>query len=425
MSDLLFSDFKAWNDDWERSLAKGLFRELPFNQMMVPDSARQRTLNLLLAVTREVCQLQVDMAAFSPEQNWSQLEEKWESCTRERREELALEGLCRAARVAPARANERGWCPELTVSALAASGRSGDGFLSLFRRLMADSSKSEIKVPKMIQNAMLDRHLKHVQVDDLIRSSIHTTRSYFMSMTAWQISLALFDTSESYILSAGPSDQSDKKALRNIRKTIDDVVDVCHTCGLDEAHLKNKTLKGCVGCKAIGRTMRYCSRECQSKDWKHGVPVPHKRICGKLLDDLPQVLDEEQRLVKDIVPDAKPGFERSPELQRQISFQSLKPRCDYILVLPAPHNDYGFNVPDANMEFLVMRRRAWYDGNVAAVRCIYRMLAQVLNDGLLLLLLQEQFMLEYGVDVDGPIGNLAPITDDEKQIALRIIASAR
>jgi len=188
MPELLFSDFEAWNNNWETAFTRGV-GSLPAVGR-IPDSARPHVLNMLLPMTREVCQLQMDMGTFAVEERWSDLEAIWKSCTQKRREELALEGIRRAAYVAPSRSEERGWCPDLTVAGLATSGQSENGFLPILRKLMADGPESQLTVPKMISNEVVEQLLQSLD-DDLCCSSIRTCRSYFMCMTVWQISLAI------------------------------------------------------------------------------------------------------------------------------------------------------------------------------------------------------------------------------------------
>ena len=123
----------------------------------------------------------------------------------------------------------------------------------------------------------------------------------------------------------------------------------CQTCGRTESMLGNGTkLQACVACRKIGRKIVYCTRqvmcfryyihltvsarECQIKDWKEGLPRPHKSICGKpLLEN--QLSDPPTSPQQDgsLLPRADPNFKRSPALLKQVSLLDENPKVDYVV----------------------------------------------------------------------------------------------
>lgn len=133
-------------------------------------------------------------------------------------------------------------------------------------------------------------------------------------------------------------------------------VKACWQCGQPESSLgPGQRLRVCAGCMAVNRKIFYCSRyawynlygyktvadrlrlsECQTKSWKHGIPIPHKTVCGKLIEDNVRVAAD-QSPVPDVddpannarIPPADPSFKRSPALLHQISFLTQPPYVDY------------------------------------------------------------------------------------------------
>ena len=78
-------------------------------------------------------------------------------------------------------------------------------------------------------------------------------------------------------------------------------------------------------------------RECQVKDWKSGIPRPHKLTCGRPLteeeDGEGLGTSGEQSAIPDQagIPDPDPGYKRSPALLHTISLLRENPSLDYIV----------------------------------------------------------------------------------------------
>lgn len=99
-------------------------------------------------------------------------------------------------------------------------------------------------------------------------------------------------------------------------------------------------------------TKRQRDRECQIEDWKHGIPRPHKAVCGKPVDEdsllkeseRPQrespfpstdeeflALPREEQREMALFPQPDPSFKRSLALELQIRQLRLHPEAHYIV----------------------------------------------------------------------------------------------
>jgi len=185
--------------------------------------------------------------------------------------------------------------------------------------------------------------------------------------------------------------------------------DRCWKCEKHAAQsLPRQDLKMCGACAAIGRTIRYCSRECQVDDWKKGSTshCAHKLICGKPLSDYSSldVLLTAEVIVKVPLPDR--GFKRSPALLHLISFLERPDTIDYVFIYPPEEEKLVIFPPFAGLGtdrdmFLAMRQRALRNGDPSSVKTMYHLLrpwAELLAypD----FKLKKQLRDEYNVDVD-------------------------
>ena len=150
--------------------------------------------------SREICTLQRDLFEFAAERFvLDDLEQKWQDLTQNRREELVLEGIWRAAHVGPDLESYREWCPDITVKNLA--GNTTNGFLQLVQRLMPPDLESDLKEPIKIPHPVVDQLLR---VPQNFRAkgtadNEQLPRCYFITMTLWQIMLAFVGGAIVYI----------------------------------------------------------------------------------------------------------------------------------------------------------------------------------------------------------------------------------
>ncbi len=77
-----------------------------------------------------------------------------------------------------------------------------------------------------------------------------------------------------------------------------------------------------------------CDSECQVEDWKNGVPVPHKQICGKPMNEVihPSISSSIMMKVEENsswIPKADAGYTRTPALLHQISLLRKGEDVDY------------------------------------------------------------------------------------------------
>ncbi|KAJ7741763.1 hypothetical protein DFH07DRAFT_1063887 [Mycena maculata] len=179
----------------------------------------------------------------------------------------------------------------------------------------------------------------------------------------------------------------------------------CTSCGLPAGVA---TLSACQRCKAIDRLVFYCSKKCQTADWKTGKP-PHKTICGKKgaiaesflapKSAVPAAEEED-----DGFPPPNPGYKRSPALLHQLKLLKENPQVDYVLVRPYPYEDHGVMLQDAmgGMFFKLCMRRAVCGHSPRQVGMMFKQLepSAARAKGFGVEKLKKQLFKEYGVDVD-------------------------
>ncbi|KAK0210102.1 hypothetical protein DFS33DRAFT_1251351 [Desarmillaria ectypa] len=332
--------------------------------------------------TKEICILQRDLAqaAVTGLSN-DNLEERWRSLTQQRREELVLEGLYVTACVPNGMENWRLWCPEMTVATL--SGTNDRDFIHLLKMLLpVDQVKETLSTPLLLSNPAFE---ELVMTDDAVFTRLvdryRLYRSYFITMVIWSILNAFYGNREQ-MQAAKPlyhdNNEANKNFLRRAkevykvegrlpefsknrkdyrrRKEAENRKNLCWYCNRKEADAsaEGERFRLCSRCKTVGRAVRYCSEECQKKDWKQGFPRPHKAICGKdVLDE--EKPDESISGTKDTelesgIPPPDLSFKRSPDLLHQISFITKPTSCDYVYMRPRPFDDIGIDIPDIEGE---------------------------------------------------------------------------
>ncbi|RDB15627.1 hypothetical protein Hypma_004013 [Hypsizygus marmoreus] len=152
----------------------------------------------------------------------------------------------------------------------------------------------------------------------------------------------------------------------------------CSACLKPEEKSEMGKMSACRPCKAIGREVRYCNKECQRNAWK-----THKAECGKLLDleqafkPVTPFIGRKPRPVRPDIPPVRPGHRRSPHLLRLIQYLNETPLKDYIMVLEGVDELEGVSLDTIQGAalFTIMRNRlmaGWtQDG---AMLYVYRVL---------------------------------------------------
>ncbi|PSR79205.1 hypothetical protein PHLCEN_2v7121 [Hermanssonia centrifuga] len=112
----------------------------------------------------------------------------------------------------------------------------------------------------------------------------------------------------------------------------------CRTCNKSANTLDpGQKLQACSKCRVNRWNVYYCSRGCQVEDWKNGLPIPHKLICGKLIADIPSSISSSIPKVEESpsgIPKADAGYTRTSALLHQISLLQKDKDVDYYIMFP-------------------------------------------------------------------------------------------
>ncbi|KAF7375367.1 hypothetical protein MSAN_00424200 [Mycena sanguinolenta] len=256
------------------------------------------------------------------------------------------------------------------------------------------------------------------------KKSCDSVRAYLLTMVVWNVLLAFYGESETYGLLKGP--REDRGDLKFLKETFSDEIDVkrvvsetaanrqsaehhCTSCGLPASRAGVATLLACQRCKAIGRLVFYCSKKCQATDWKTGRR-PHKTVCGKvgairdayLAPKEPELADEDDD--DDFFGEPNPGYVRSPALLHQLQMLKENPGVDYVFIRPHPHEDHGVMLQDplGRMFFMLCMKRAVCDYSPRETFKMFQQLEPSARNapGFSVAQLKNQFLKEYGIDVD-------------------------
>ncbi|KAK0455235.1 uncharacterized protein EV420DRAFT_589446 [Desarmillaria tabescens] len=462
---------KAWNKSWEDDLLDryppgqkppNMISPIPPERIrFLKDAESLPSLQLEKdSRTKEICILQRDLAeaAVTGLSN-DNLEERWRSLSQQRREELVLEGLYVTSCVPNGMETWRTWCPEMTVATL--SGTNDRDFIHLLKMLLpVDRVKETLGTPLLVPNPAFEELM--MTDDAMLRRMVdryRLYRSYFITMAVWSILNAFYGNREQ-MQAAKPlyrdKSETTKAFLRQAkeiykaegklpefsesqkdydrRKETENWENLCWHCNRKEADASagGERFQICSRCKTVGRVVRYCSVECQKKDWKQGFPRPHKAICGKDVfeedktdESIPETKDTESETG---IPPSDPCFKRSPDLLHQISFITKPTPCDYVYMRPRPFDDIGIDIPDIEDKvlFTVMRRQAMINGDPVAVLNMFAILRTYAPPSISEDQLKTQLKKEYSVDVD-LLGEdfwdktMDPPTEEEQQIIKELV----
>ncbi|KAJ6596348.1 hypothetical protein DFH09DRAFT_1024185 [Mycena vulgaris] len=434
-------DRRGWNVAWEHDLAtlygssveissprrrpvQSVLAGLPteYYELMLADKA---VLNLQ-SMTSQICVLQRDLTRKSSKRfAEDDFESHWTfRCTVKEREDFILEGLVRACQASPDFEEHRKWCPELTLHRL--NHGSGKGFLNLLKKLTLQDLDQVPSDFRLVPNTVYDKMTAVPGVNPhpgcrLSKRACDSSRTYLLTMVVWNTLLAFYDESEQYGLSKGQ--RSSPKEVKRLKKVVGAEIDVrgvlnetaanrqlaqrhCTACDLPAEKAGVAVLAACQRCKAIDRLVFYCSKKCQTADWKTGKP-PHKTICrktGAIAEALLSPQAAEPGDDEELFPPPNLGYTRSPALLHQLQLLKENPQMDYVLVQPAPHPDHGVVLQDAmgGMLFKLCMKRAACDYSPREVAMMFKQLEPTARraPGFGVAKLKSQLLKEYGVDVD-------------------------
>ncbi|KAF8164625.1 hypothetical protein K438DRAFT_2025256 [Mycena galopus ATCC 62051] len=314
------------------------------------------------------------------------LEADWSAMDVLRKEELALEGIYQAACVAPRLGHEsRLSCPEMTIGDLAGDGEYN--FVRMLKRLIDYDSTGNARLKSVF--FFTHPYFEHDNrcpdvAPDFLKAALYwkaLLRNFYIVNTLLGILYAyhhcpvppirlckatlVLRTEErteerrAFFSESGfkPEPQGKDEPAITLYS--------CYTCGLETKD--HDDLKKCGRCHLV----RYCSCECQKKDWPS-----HKRFCGQERFD-PVLLAPTPEADDSFIgcPTTVEGFRRPPALWRQIRSlshnDSLLQDYHFYEMSGGTLSLRIFDPPGAQMVFLVARRRALASGSPPAVHMMF------------------------------------------------------
>ncbi|KAJ6613193.1 hypothetical protein B0H10DRAFT_2049855 [Mycena sp. CBHHK59/15] len=413
------TDPTGWNTSWERDLVQTYGADgcrIPSLRKPTNFNPNEGTKLSIVTMTKEICRLQTDLISLAAEKiATDEFDAKWRSLTRNQREAVVLDALVRTTHVGPDMERLRKYCPEMTLSFLA--GGCGEGLLGLINKLIPQSL--EVTEPIYIAH----------------KGVIQMGRIYYLSLSMWYILLTFYGVKEEIVKGKGPrvADNSEpltenirgfKKMQKEYKAERAEAVNGCWGCGKPEP--PNVKFLACSRCRSIGRWIRYCSPECQRRDWNTGVSHPHKIICGKELTEsvIRSVPGSETGPGNmDIIPTPASSFQRRPALLQQAMHLQRPPFSDYMLVYEDSQTPIFLSEESDRLFFLVMRWRALKTGDRKAVCQMFRRLVSEINgDDASNERLKKQLENEFGCNIDSSDIDVTPPSKQELERASKAIA---
>ncbi|KAJ6521042.1 hypothetical protein B0H19DRAFT_1286597 [Mycena capillaripes] len=367
------TDRVAWNAHFEREIAKSFDSRTPrprspkkkadhthpaqkfqgFEDFNIADLNQQ-----LALIVREIMDREGSLTALALDKMvYGSFEADWAKLDSNKKGELVLEGLYRGACAAP-RDNSRVICPEMTIAGLAGDGEYN--LISMLKRLIAHDPTASRRVKTIF---LFAHPLINDDIEDL--------------GTAWFRGMGYYSTlfRNYYIV----------ETLRGVLEAYHDIPARPSQPAKLVSHHSPKTVladdQPSVG--RIGPAIKRMGIRVDQSQWQEEAAIvkyacytywpDHKKICGVTRFDPALLMPTPERLVDFIgCPAPINGYIRTPSLWRQIESLSMPDSQfqDY-------HFDNGPNgrtrsiriihPPNAQIVFLVARRRAMASGDPAAV----------------------------------------------------------
>ncbi|KAJ7600304.1 hypothetical protein C8J56DRAFT_6910 [Mycena floridula] len=401
------TDRLGWNDHLELEISLRYEPFFPLHSTFLVECPEisisdMPSMNIELAgLTKQVMQAEGSLIAIAIENLvYGTFEADWKVMDLEKKKELIVEGLYRAA-CAPCGEYSREHCPEMTVKSLIGEGEGEYSFINLLKRIIEHDPTGNgcVKGIFLFDHPCIEEPLRNIdQTPDTIKAGVHfrlLLRTFYIVLTL-RVLDAHHDEPPVHLLVAtsqitGNYPKKTAEKLDEQLKETDILVDdspvkekkasiyKCHCC---ESMLGDReVLMRCSRCHSVW----YCSKACQVKDWKQ-----HKKLCGNQSFDINLLNPIAQKPPQFIgCPNAGPGFVRTPALWRQIG-------C--LAKVDSQGRDYHFDIGPmgrtrsiciipyhSRMMFLVARRRAMSSGAPTAVYCMFQVL--------------EHFITHYDVNI--------------------------
>ncbi|KAJ7494001.1 hypothetical protein FB451DRAFT_1491593 [Mycena latifolia] len=341
-------------------------------------------------------------------------EAAWTALEVERKQDLGVDGLVRAA--FKVREESRFDCPEMSLFGLIDDGEYN--LINLLKAIIAHDPTGNLRVKSLylFSHPEVEREYGYIHKPN-IPEGLRAFGYLRIIQRNLYIVQALIGVLEAYAGKPAPKvSAAEERAAKEGT--------ACYSCGAVSTE-DGVTLRKCSGCKLVS----YCSSECQKKDWRD-----HKKLCRSqpvkfdpaLVTPAPEAPPE---FIGCLAPE--PGFLRSPALWRQIWYLSKKDSYtrDYhrqtvrapsasrtsTVRPPAFPVHTTFDEPLAihadRLIFLIARRRAMASGDRGAVCKMYDVLDGLQRAGVINLTqaqIRGQLEREYRVSLDHAEGCHGP-----------------
>ncbi|KAJ6566519.1 hypothetical protein B0H19DRAFT_1257727 [Mycena capillaripes] len=439
------TDRVAWNNHFEREISQKYdsfsYSSKPFEEsdlLWMNKAFDIKDLNQEIALRiKEIMRQEGRLVGLAIENLvYGTFEADWAALDQCKKEEIVLEGLYRGACAAP-RDNSRISCPEMTINGLVSDGEYN--LIRMLKKIMDHdpTGNGRVKSLFLFSHPYVEHDLRCTEAaSDLTRANLfHSNlfRNFYIVETLIGVLEAYHNRPATPITPAKSVDAlrtdeqvQNRRAFGSQFKQSGFYVDnsqckeeaaiVVYACFSCRSPTKDRNaLKRCGGCLLV----RYCSTECQKKDWPD-----HKRFCGKSSFD-PALVTPTPEAVAEFIgcPTTVDGFIRTPALWRQIEClsQADSQTQDYHFELGVRHTRSVriIHPPGAQMVFLVARRRAMASGDLPAINMMYSIIRYLHSGGFVCLTLEQikkQFEREYRVKMtdDGVVG-AGPFTPPTRQ----------
>ncbi|KAL0956575.1 hypothetical protein HGRIS_002712 [Hohenbuehelia grisea] len=400
--------------------------------MKEPDHQFVRQLRLQIANRR----LDISEVFDTVNKQGKSIEKEWANKSIKQREQILVQALVRLTSL-PQVEDMWQWCPEVNKKNLC--GGMGDGFMKLTKHFLVDdlSKRPSLEFPILkstqvwrlfdIKDNPLEYAVKHPATKEIHDMFIVCRHYFLMSVILGVLSAVVgFNVNTVFVKGAkvtnattetinGDYDRSKlpeyvwaamaeaRKKLRKLQKTVE-LHDQCAHCLKFAKATSGNRMACCAGCKKVGRTVTYCSRDCQKEDYRNGDP-PHKLVCSKSLRDvaLPHVKTDSGL-------DPFPLYTDNPSAALLYQAHCLlrdDDKYSYYLTNEECSDAVGQNLePTLGENFREVREKAMFERDLSSIARMYRVISTKLKDGDAQAKLRAQLEREYEVDLDECVATL-------------------